>query len=431
MSDGAAASEGTAVDDGAGIRPVVISGLGWVGAAGCGRQALTEALGDGRVVTSRVEDLDSYGRQHAGPRHSLDYPGGRLAHLAAAQDLSPWLHPRKARRMSQPSKFAVAAAHMACTDASLDVASGAGNMAVVLATNFGPSSFTEGILEQIYTESPEAVSPFLFTESVANAPTAQVALALGATGPNITVTQREAGCLLALGRAAREIENGRAEVALVLAVDEMTALLHRVLNRFGALARARGGEEMARPFDLRRNGTLAAEGACALVMESAAHCERRGGLPLARLRAQVAAFDPTAPSAGWGRRPEALEQRLRQGLRSQGVVVDSIDRIVSGAGGHRHGDWVEAKLLRALWGEAALPPVLVPKATVGDYAGGFLAAAVLAASGVPFASTPGFQQRDPDLGIVPHDGSPSAPPRRLLVSTLGVGGSAAWMVLEP
>lgn len=419
------------MSDGATIEPVVVSGLGWVGAAGCGRQALTETLGEGRVVTSSVEVLDSYGRQSAGPRHSLTYPGGRLAHLAAAQDLSPWLHPRKARRMSPPSKFAVAAARMACADASLDVEAEDSVMAVVLATNFGPSSFTEGILEQIYTESPESVSPFFFTESVANAPTAQVALALGATGPNITVTQREAGCLMALGRAAREIENGRADVALVLAVDEMTALLHRVLNRFGALARPRKGPEMARPFDRYRNGTVAAEGACALVVESAAHCERRGGRPMARLRAQLAAFDPTAPAAGWGRHPEALGQRLRHGLRRQGVDIDSIDRVVSGAAGHRQGDWAEARVLEALWGESAPPPVLVPKATVGEYAGGFLAASALAATGIAFAATPGFEEMDPGLGIVPHDGQTLAAPHRLLVSTLGVGGSAAWLVLEP
>jgi 3-oxoacyl-[acyl-carrier-protein] synthase II len=220
-------------------------------------------------------------------------------------------------------------------------------------------------------------------------------------------------------------------VALVLAVDEMTALLHRVLNRFGALARARDDGEMARPFDRRRNGAVASEGACALVLESAEHCRRRGGQPLARLRAQVAAFDPSAPSAGWGSRCEELASQLRQGLLRQGIPVDSIDRVISGACGHREGDRAEARVLRSLWGETSLPPVLVPKATVGEYAGGFLASAVLAATGAPFAATPGFRRVDADLGVVPYDGAPLAPPRRILVSTLAVGGSAAWLVLEP
>lgn len=411
--------------------PLVISGLGWVGGAGCGREALTRVLHRGRAEPQTVDGLDSFGRQDGGPSHSVSAKGARRAHLAADQDLSPWLHPRRARRMSPPSKFAVAAALMACADAELDPSQVASTMAVVLATNFGPSSFTEGILEQIFTESPEAVSPFLFTESVANAPTAQVALALGATGPNITVTQREAGCLFALARAAREIENGRAEVALVLAVDEMTALLHRVLDRFGALARDRGDGEVARPFDLHRNGTVAAEGASALVLESAEHCRRRGGQPLARLRAQVAAFDPSAPSAGWGKQPHVLADGLVDGLARQDVSVASIDRVVSGACGHRHGDRLEARVLRRVWSDATLPQILTPKATVGEYAGSFLASAVLAASGVPFAQTPGFRHMDPEVGLAPYDGRTLSPASRLLVSTLAVGGSAVWLVLEP
>ncbi|HKH49832.1 MAG TPA: hypothetical protein VKM72_34700, partial [Thermoanaerobaculia bacterium] len=68
-------------------------------------------------------------------------------------------------------------------------------------------------------------------------------------------------------------------------------------------------------------------------------------------------------------------------------------------------------------------------ATVGEYAGVFLAAAVLAAGGAPFGPTPGFAEPDPALGIVPHDGSPLSPPSAVLVTSLAAGGAAAWLVL--
>ena len=171
--------------------------------------------------------------------------------------------------------------------------------------------------------------------------------------------------MLALHRAAQEIRQGRAEVALVLAVDEMTALLHRVLDRFGALAREVDGEELARPFDRRRNGVLAAEGASAILLERADVAERRGAPRLAGLRAHVAAFDPSAPAAGWGKHPEGLARRLGRQLERLGVDLASIDRVVSGAGGHRRGDLAEAAVLRQLWPESTLPAVLAPKATVG------------------------------------------------------------------
>ncbi len=104
--------------------------------------------------------------------------------------------------MSPPSKLAVAAARMALRCAGLPGKDEAGT-ATVIATAFGPSSYTEALLKQILLEGPEAASPSLFTESVANAPAAQIAIACKARGPSVTVCQREAGPLLALGQRRR------------------------------------------------------------------------------------------------------------------------------------------------------------------------------------------------------------------------------------
>ena len=87
-------------------------------------------------------------------------------------------------------------------------------------------------------------------------------------------------------------------------------------------------------------------------------------------------------------------------------------------------------MLRAAWEDRPLPPVLAPKAVVGEYGGGFLAAAVLAAAGAPFGPTAGFAEPDPALGLTPHDGSPLPPPRRVLATSLAAGGAGVWLLLE-
>jgi len=56
--------------------------------------------------------------------------------------------------------------------------------------------------------------------------------------------------------------------------------------------------------------------------------------------------------------------------------------------------------------------------------------AVLAAEGAPFGRLVAFETRDPECGLVPHDGSPLPAPRRVLVTSLAAGGAAAWAVLE-
>jgi 3-oxoacyl-(acyl-carrier-protein) synthase len=195
----------------------------------------------------------------------------------------------------------------------------------------------------------------------------------------------------------------------------MTPLLHAALAQLRALA------EPCRPFDRARAGTLAGEGATVLLLEREDEARARGAHVLATVESGVRAFDPTAGRAGWGHGGKVLARRL-----GSAVPPDSVDAVVSGASGARTGDALEAAVLRA-W-RSALPPVLVPKAVLGEYGGSLLAGAVLAAQGRPFGPTPHFREPD-EGGVVPHDGRALPRPDRVLVSALAAGGGAAWMVL--
>ncbi|HKV08965.1 MAG TPA: beta-ketoacyl synthase N-terminal-like domain-containing protein [Thermoanaerobaculia bacterium] len=399
---------------------IVVTGLGTVGSFGCGSDSLRQALAASVPATSEVDRSAGY---HL-PESS------RRAGLVQYSQLSTWVPPMEARRMSPPSKLAVAAARMALTCAGLEPKPPESGTAVVVATSFGPSSYSEGLLKQILFEGPEATSPSLFTESVANAPAAQIAITTRSRGPSFTLCQREAGPILAVERGAAEVLAGRSPRALAGAVEEMTPLLHALLDRFGALARGgEGEEETARPFDRRRSGFLAGEGATILVLEPEGAARERGARVLARLLAWGSAFDPTALPTDWGTGHATLARALKRSLDRAGIALQDVDLIVSGAAGSRAGDRLEARMLHTAWGEAPLPPVVAPKGVTGEYGGGVLGPAVLAAAGAPFGPTPGFAEPDPELDLVPHDGKPLAAPGTVLVTSLAVGGAAAWLVL--
>jgi 3-oxoacyl-(acyl-carrier-protein) synthase len=334
--------------------------------------------------------------------------------------------------MSVPSKLVVAAARMALAEAGIDAAKdGNPRVGVYLSTTFGSGLSTESLLRQILLEGAEAAQPFHFSECVANAPAAQLAIAVGARGPNVTLTQRESGPLLAVARGAQAVREGRVDLALVGAVEEVTPLLHALLDRFGALARKEGAlAEMPRPFDRRRNGFLAGEGVTVLTLEREEAAQARGARVLARVAWSGAAFDATAPVSDWGDGHAPLAAVLRAGLDEEAGGAAGVGAVVSGASGARRGDRIEALVLRAAWGEAPLPPVLVPKAVIGEYGGGILAPGLLALEGAHFGPPQGFAEPDPVAGVTPHRGGARQIPSRVLLTGLAAGGAAAWLLLE-
>ncbi len=399
---------------------VVITGAGVVAGTCCGIEALTTVLQGPSSLAVDVESRSPYHRDRSATQGVL----------SVALDLSPWVPPAAARRMGRPSLFAAAAARMAILDAG-DPAVAGPTTAVVMATAFGAIEATEQLLRVERREGPAMVSPFAFTESVANAAAAHIAIATGAHGPNVTIAQREAGALTAVGRGALEVASGRARCALAGCAEEMPPILHAFLDRFEALARGTATlAEAARPFDRHRNGFLAAEGAAVLVLEAERDARARGARIHARIRGFASAFDPTAARIGWGRGHAHLSGALTQLLQRTATDRARITRIVSGASGSVAGDRLEAHVLRDVWQGAALPPVLAPKAHTGEYGGGFLAAAVLGATLPNLGPTVGFAEVDPELGVRPHHGGALPAPDVTLVTSLASGGAASWLLLE-
>jgi 3-oxoacyl-[acyl-carrier-protein] synthase II len=373
-----------------------IGGLGVLGSFGLGIDALRLALAAGRPA------LQPVGAGHAA--------------LVPRLDLTRHVAPAAARRMSLSSHWGVAVAKAALLDAGLSADAAAElPLSVDVATTFGPSRFTEQLVQQFQRGDPQLCSPFLFTDCVANAPAGQIAIETRARGANTTWCQREAGQVLALLAAARNARHGR---ALAAVVDEMPAVVHAALASCGALTRS-----AARPFDRARDGFVAGEGASAFVIEARDRCER----PLARVRAGGSAFDPTATTTGWGNDAERLAAAIGACLDRAGVASGSIGAVVCSASGSVLGDRLEARVLRAVFGQR-LPALLVPKAVLGEYGGGVLATAVLALQGARFARPGAFETADPELGVVPHGGEVGA--RLVLVTAFAAGGAAAWAVLE-
>lgn len=381
---------------------VVLTGAGSLGAAGPGLDAWAKAFGDGRPPTGAVGEVST----------------------------TDWIPPMKARRMSPPTRYAVAAARMALDSAGLPVGDEPDpSLGVVLATAFGPGSYTQRLIDQLLDEGAAAASPALFTECVANAPAGQVAIQCSSAGPNYTLCNREVGGMLAAIRAAQDLDAGRADRMLAGMVDELPPLLIAILERYGALARPdAAGEIAARPFARRRDGFLAGEGATIGVFETSAAAAGRGARPWARVLGWGRAFDPSAGPAGWGRGDDVLAAALGRAFGRAGVDPGAVDLVVSGASGSVAGDRLEAAILHRVFGDR-IPTVVAPKSIAGEYGGGQLAAVALALRGDSIG-TAGFDDEAPDCRIRPARSAGLATGGILLATALAAGGGAAWLLLE-
>lgn len=115
---------------------------------------------------------------------------------------------------------------------------------------------------------------------------------------------------VATGMALAELRSGRGGLAMVAGVEVLTPFLYRGFESLRSLA-----VDNCRPFDAQRAGLTLGEGAAALILESEAHMQQRGGTPLAELCGYGFAADGTyltAPDPRGSGAADALRQALDQ-----------------------------------------------------------------------------------------------------------------------
>jgi 3-oxoacyl-[acyl-carrier-protein] synthase II len=294
-------------------------------------------------------------------------------------DAGDFMDRNTARRMGRFSQFSVAASIMAMADAGLEGYAGDG-LGVVIHTGAG------GLLEAEAAAGPAAarparVSPLFVPIYGPNMAACQPSIVLGATGPVLGGVGACAAGVQAVIDGMRVIERGDAEVVLAGASDSaLSPMLLGSLANAGALAP--GGDRPAsacRPFDVRRHGMVASEGAAVFVLERLSRARARG----ARVLAVVAgggsagdAFHLAAPHPQ-GRGAASAMQRA---LDDAGAEAGEVDALVAHATATVAGDVAEARALRTVFGPAPRLAVTAPKASLGHGLGAAGAFGVLVAA---------------------------------------------------
>lgn len=190
------------------------------------------------------------------------------------------------------------------------------------------------------------VNPMWLLKILPNNVLAYAAIHYGFKGANQNITNHGVSGLQAVIEAYRAISNGLADRALVIAYDaafEPQSILY--YGESGLLS-----NNSVRPFDCHRNGTVLAEGAGALLLESKAAAQQRD----ATIYGEILAGSVTSEATGiFALQPEGegvtrvMEQVLAQGH----VAPQDIGMITAHGNGNIQSDATEAYAIRNLFKE--------------------------------------------------------------------------------
>src|SRR4249920_3482211 len=389
-------------------RRIVVTGLGLITPLGTGVEKTWKAICAGESGIGRITKFDpaAYDAQIAGEVKDFDP--------------AEFIEKKEIKKMDTFIHYAVGAAQLAVDDAGFTVSpEEATKVGVYIGSGIGGLGSIEHYHKILQEKGPGRVSPFFIPMTIINLASGQVAIRLGAKGPNSCAVTACATGNHCIGDAYRLIQAGDADVMIAGGAEAAITPLGVAGFAASKALSFRNDEptKASRPFDKDRDGFVLGEGAGVIVLEELEHARRRGVRVYAELIGygmNSDAYHITAPSE-----------------EGEGAVS-----YINAHGTSTMADVIETKAIKQVFGDrAARIPVSSTKSMTGHLlgaAGGIEAVfSVLALYHGILPPTINLDHPDPacDLDYIPHRARPAAV-KVALSNSFGFGGVNACLLFR-
>lgn len=409
------------------LQRVVVTGIGLLTPLGLTRQASFERLlrAEGAV-------------RPAAPDITQWLPNALSADVepAFAQQLD-----RNEQGLDRATQFALLASREALADAQaqrwdLDP----DRVGVYAGIGLGGATTGEALYKRLHESlqagrNPTVMHPLSVPRLMPNAATAAISMAHRFRGPTHTYSVACSSSAMALGEACRSIRHGYADAIVVVGAEAMNVPgVFMAWNALRVMAKPHPDQPAAscRPFDQHRSGFVLAEGAAALVLETAESARRRGATIYGELCGYGSSSDAehlTLPSSA------GQYRAIRMALDDAGMAPEAIDYVNAHGTATEAGDVIESETLVQVFGDHARRlPVSSTKALHGHMIGAAgateFAISLLALHSGSIPPTAWLDTPDPrcTLDYVPREARHGQTLRAVMSNSFAFGGSNVSLI---
>ncbi|TET16531.1 MAG: beta-ketoacyl-[acyl-carrier-protein] synthase II [Dehalococcoidia bacterium] len=401
---------------------VVVTGMGVICPLGLNMDEFWAGLVAGKSGIDYITHFDA-----------SNYPV-KVAAEVNGFDPTKYMDIKTVERTRRAIHFAIAAVKEAVKSARLDMTKEQTERVGIICSNMIEHKCIAEGWETLQKRGPRRVDPLFFTKSAPSMVSIQIAMLLGARGPNTSVNSLCASGSDTIGTCLNFIRLDYADVMIAVAsdasLDEMTIA---AMSRLGALSPEPDPNKACRPFDLNRNGFVYGEGSGVVILETYEHAKRREAPILAELAGAAwtyDAYDMTAPQ------PETEAIAMRIALQNAGVKPEEVDYINAHGTSTKLNDISETKAIKMVFGDRAYQiPISTHKSMFGHLitAGGAVESigVVLTVNNGIIPPTIHYETPDPecDLDYVPNVAR-QAQVNVCLKNSFGLGGQNCCLVFK-